>query len=166
MMMRMLASLVLATAVIAPPAGLAAPIDAPSAPAATAPDFVQDVVGPYLAIQAALVNDDLKPVAAAAASLQRGATALGTGGNTLAAAAAKTGEARTLEAARASFGELSSALIAYADAAKLPIAGKVVAFCPMADKSWVQAEGAIANPYYGKSMATCGSVTRKLSPTQ
>ena len=129
-------------------------------------DFVADVVGPYLDIQSALVNDQLAPVGDAAQSLQKGAAALGSDGKSLAAAAAKAAGAKTLEAARAAFGDLSTELIAYADRTKQPIDGKIVAFCPMANKSWVQTEGAIANPYYGKSMRTCGSSTRKLSATQ
>jgi hypothetical protein len=67
-----------------------------------------------------------------------------------------------MEAARAAFGDLSAELIAYADKTKQPVAGKIIAFCPMVNKSWVQADGAIANPYYGKAMSTCGSSTRKL----
>ena len=129
-------------------------------------DFVADVVGPYLDIQSALVNDQLAPVGDAAKSLQKSAAALGSDGKPLAAAAAKAADAKTLEAARAAFGDLSTALIAYADRTKQPIDGKIVAFCPMANKSWVQTDGAIANPYYGKSMRTCGNSTRKLSATQ
>ena len=125
-----------------------------------------DVVGPYLAIQTALVNDELAPVSAAAKSLQKSAGALGADGQSLAAAAAKAADAKTIEAARTAFGDLSVALIAYADKTKQPVEGKIVAFCPMVNKSWVQTDGAIANPYYGKSMSTCGSSTRKLSATQ
>ena len=136
-----------------------------STPMAAA-DFVADVVGPYLAIQAALVNDDLAPVSAAARALQKSAGALGDDGQELVAAAGKAAEAKTIEAARAAFGDLSTALIGYADKTKQPVEGKIVAFCPMANKSWVQADGAIANPYYGKAMATCGSRTRALAPTQ
>ena len=134
--------------------------------ATMAADFVADVVGPYLAIQSALVNDDLAPVAAAAKSLQKSAGRLGGDGKALAAAAAKTADATSLEAARAAFGDLSTALIAYADNTKQPIEGKIVAFCPMVNKSWVQADGTIANPYYGKAMSTCGNSTRKLSTTR
>ena len=130
------------------------------------PDFVADVVGPYLSIQSALVKDELGPVAAAAKSLQKGAVRLGGDGKALVAAAAKTAEATSLEAARAAFGDLSTALIAYADATKQPIEGKIVAFCPMVKKSWVQKEGTIANPYYGKAMSDCGNTTRKLSTTR
>ena len=133
---------------------------------AAAADFIADVVDPYLIVQAALANDDLAPVGAAARSIQQAAGALGSDGKPLAAAAAKAAQARTLEAARVAFGDLSHALIAYADRTKQPIEGRIVAFCPMADKSWVQVEGTIANPYYGKSMATCGRATRKLSATK
>ncbi len=129
-------------------------------------DFVAEVVGPYLAIQTALVNDDLSPVGEAATTLRRGASALGADGEAIAEAASKAAAATTLEAARAAFGDLSVAIIAYADKTKQSVDGAIVAFCPMANKSWVQADGAIANPYYGKAMATCGSSTRKLSATQ
>lgn len=35
-------------------------------------------------------------------------------------------------------------------------------YCPMAKASWVSSEKAVKNPYYGKSMLTCGSVTKIL----
>lgn len=131
-----------------------------------ASDFVNDVVGNYLTIQAALVDDDLTPISAAAKALQQHAATLGADGVPLAEAAARTAAARTLEAARAAFGDLSAAIIGYADKSKQPVAGKIVAYCPMAKKSWVQADGAIANPYYGKAMASCGSSARKLDATR
>ena len=104
--------------------------------------------------------------AAAARALAQGASGLGADGKALSAAAGKAAAATTLEAARTAFGDLSTALIAYADKSKQPVAGKIVAYCPMVKKSWVQTDGTIANPYYGKAMATCGSQTRKLAPTQ
>ena len=30
------------------------------------------------------------------------------------------------------------------------------AYCPMAQKPWLQEGSTLANPYYGTSMATCG----------
>lgn len=131
-----------------------------------ASDFVNDVVGNYLTIQTALVNDDLAPVKAAARAVQHHATTLGADGAPVAEAAARTAAATSLEAARAAFADLSTAIIGYADKTKQPVAGKIVAFCPMANTSWVQADGAIANPYYGKAMASCGSSTRKLDATR
>ena len=88
---------------------------------ASASDFVADVVGPYLTIQTALVSDDLAPVSAAAKSLQQAAGTLGADGKALAMAAAKAAEARSLEDARAAFGDLSVALVAYADKTKQPV---------------------------------------------
>ena len=38
-----------------------------------------------------------------------------------------------------------------------PPEGVRVAFCPMQLKPWMQADGAIRNPYYGSRMPTCGS---------
>jgi len=32
-----------------------------------------------------------------------------------------------------------------------------IAYCPMARKPWLQQDGPLANPYYGKSMPGCGS---------
>lgn len=133
---------------------------------AQAADFVADVVGPYLAIQTALVNDQLAPVNGAARTLQKSASALGADGQALATAANKAAGAKNIEAARAAFADLSAALVAYAEKTKQPVEGKIVAFCPMANKSWVQTDGAIANPYYGKSMSTCGNKTKSLSATQ
>ena len=168
MFVRAIATLA-STAILLSATGLTAAVpDGPPPPSmhAAAIDFVADVVGPYLTIQTALANDDLAPVAAAARSLQKSASTLGAEGKPLTAAAAKAAGATTLESARAAFGDLSTALIGYADQTRQPVAGKIVAFCPMANKSWVQGDGAIANQYYGKSMKTCGSSMRKLAPTQ
>ena len=159
-------TIVIALALCATPVALTADAPAPARAAVASADFVNDVVGSYLAVQTALVNDDLKPVSAAARTLHQHASTLGADGQALVAAAAKTADAKTLEAARSAFGELSSALIAYADKTKVPVEGKIVAYCPMAQKSWVQSAGTIANPYYGKAMATCGSATRKLDATK
>ena len=35
-----------------------------------------------------------------------------------------------------------------------------VAYCPMVQKSWVQEDGAIRNPFYGSAMLSCGTFTR------
>jgi hypothetical protein len=34
----------------------------------------------------------------------------------------------------------------------------VIAYCPMAQKSWIQPEGEIGNPYFGQEMPKCGDV--------
>lgn len=163
MLKHRLAGLTFAVAALAM---IASPVVRTTLHAAAPADFVADVVEPYLAIQTALVNDDLAPVAIAAKSLQKSAGALGEDGSALAAAAGKAADARTIEAARAAFADLSTALIAYADKTKVPVEGKIVAFCPMVNKSWVQTDGGITNPYYGKAMTACGSKTRTLSATR
>ena len=65
-------------------AGLALALVTVTTTAGSASDFVADVVGPYLAIQTALVNDDLAPVNAAATALRKSAGALGADGQALA----------------------------------------------------------------------------------
>ena len=66
-------------------------------------------------------------------------------------AAASTGQ---IAAMRASFKELS----AIASKMQLP-PDYAVAFCPMykGGSKWVQKKETLANPYYGKSMLTCGN---------
>jgi hypothetical protein len=34
--------------------------------------------------------------------------------------------------------------------------GVRTAYCPMAQKPWLQRGDTLANPYYGKAMPTCG----------
>jgi hypothetical protein len=38
--------------------------------------------------------------------------------------------------------------------------GYYVVNCPMLKKGWVQTNDKIANPYYGKEMATCGEIKK------
>ena len=63
-------------------------------------------------------------------------------------------EAADIAAARDAFGPLSDAFIEYAN--EVGLGDLKVAFCPMANKSWVQADGSIANPFHGSLMLTCG----------
>lgn len=37
--------------------------------------------------------------------------------------------------------------------------GVAIAFCPMAQKYWLQKGEAIKNPFYGKAMSDCGRIT-------
>jgi hypothetical protein len=39
-------------------------------------------------------------------------------------------------------------------------AGYYVVHCPMLKKDWIQTSEKIANPYYGKEMATCGEIKK------
>ena len=66
--------------------------------------------------------------------------------------------AAEIEDARDRFGALSEALDNYMTGLHLTTpAGVKVAVCPMVHKPWLQADATINNPYYGKTMQTCGS---------
>lgn len=155
------------------PAPTAAPAPAPAAPtgdaatafACCADPKLGDTVDLYLAAQRALAADD---DAAAKTSLsQLGATATSTAAalqgdaaaklGQIASAATAAGEAGDLKARRAAFKAVSGPMI---ELAKSQVGGEkkiAVAYCPMADASWLQQGDVIANPYYGSEMPTCGS---------
>ena len=63
--------------------------------------------------------------------------------------------ATTIEDARTHFGELSTILVPKFQAEAIP--GVTAYVCSMVQKPWAQRGDKIENPYYGKSMLTCGS---------
>jgi len=66
----------------------------------------------------------------------------------------------SLEDARDAYKSLSASFIPMAQSAyeKAPSDPTwVVMSCPMAKAEWIQPDGAVANPYYGTKMASCGS---------
>lgn len=71
-------------------------------------------------------------------------------------AAAALAAATSLDAARDAFYDLSKPLVRWRKAAGGD--RPVVAYCPMAKRSWLQPEGELGNPYYGQSMLSCGEV--------
>ena len=120
-----------------------------------AAELSADIAAPYLHIQTTLAADSIDGVADAANAIVKAAGALGDDGTGIVTAARAVAHADDLTKARATFGLLSDALIKHARDAGL---GELrVAFCPMARKSWIQADGEIANPYHGSAMLTCGS---------
>jgi hypothetical protein len=129
----------------------------------------------YEAIRLALLNDRLDGVPAEAEALAKGAGALAVDFDAeragvpapaaeeaeallpeVAAAAKSVAAAEDLKTARAAFAELTAPLLRYRE-----LAGDTavrVAYCPMAEESWLQKDDeTIGNPYYGQSMAECGS---------
>jgi hypothetical protein len=130
-------------------------VAAGSALAAQTATPAQGVVASYLEIQAALVNDSLEGVPAAARILAAQSAKLGASGAPVAKAAKAVAAAEDLKAARAAFGPLSEAVIAVVKADSSAHDVKM-AYCPMADASWLQKEEKIRNPYYGSSMLSCG----------
>jgi hypothetical protein len=116
------------------------------------------VIDPYLKIQAALADDSMDGVKANAGNLATAATALGAPAMKIDTTAVQLAGATEIEDARDRFGALSEAIDTYMTGLKLKAPeGVKVAFCPMVQKPWLQADATINNPYYGKSMQTCGS---------
>lgn len=123
-----------------------------SAPVISA-STLKEALAQYVKIQLALAGDSLEGVSAASeaiakqfpedAVIQREAKSV--------AAAKELGEARK------AFKPLSDHLIALLKVQPEKL-GFYVANCPMADASWVQADKALRNPYYGSQMLKCGSI--------
>ena len=68
--------------------------------------------------------------------------------------AAKLAAAQSIEDVRLAFAALSEVLVPRFLDAELP--GVVGFVCTMKNARWVQRGETVANPYYGKAMATCG----------
>jgi len=123
-----------------------------------AADLPAALVTPYLQVQSALAADQFGDVGASAKAIEVAAAALGKDGEKLVASAKSLGAAKDITAARTAFGDLSTELIAYAERTKSGFGADVKqAYCPMANKPWLQKDKDIKNPYYGASMLTCGN---------
>jgi hypothetical protein len=125
---------------------------------ATAAELAPALVDPYVRVQSALAADKIDGVKADAAAIGAAAGTLGEPAKAIAAAASRLEAAATLKDARMAFGEVSDALLAYAKATGSTMPpGVKTAYCPMANKSWLQKGDKIRNPYYGSEMLDCGS---------
>jgi HPt (histidine-containing phosphotransfer) domain-containing protein len=124
---------------------------------ATAAELPASLLDPYVRMQVALAADKTDSLKQDAVDLATAAATLGAPAAKLANAARQLERAADLKAARAAFGEVSNALVAYAKATgSTNPAGVKTAFCPMANKSWLQKGETIQNPYYGTEMLECG----------
>ena len=122
-----------------------------------ASDAMKAIVGSYLELHASLASDKLDGVKPAARAIAEQAARMGAAGELIAKAAKTVDQAADIKAARAAFGDVSDAVIAAGNAEGWKDVPDVrVAYCPMAKESWLQKESEIRNPYYGKSMLTCG----------
>jgi Cu(I)/Ag(I) efflux system membrane fusion protein len=146
----------------------------PALPPLVLPDrallAAQNAFAAYEEVRAALAQDRLEPVGPAARvvaeQMETASRALASASSGVAdclrnavEAAAKTAAARSLEEARAAFGELSRFLVALGAADPRLQPGWHLFRCPMAKgfKTWFQKSPAIENPYMGQAMVTCGS---------
>ena len=126
-------------------------------PAAGTP-MSRTIVDPYLKIQAALAADSVEGVRQNAGDIATAATALGAPAMKIDTSAIQLAATTELADAREKFGMLSAAIDTYMTGLHLtPPEGVKVAYCPMVNKPWMQEGDAIANPYYGKEMPTCGN---------
>jgi hypothetical protein len=131
-------------------------------PAAGTP-MPRTIVDPYLKIQSALADDSTEGIHSNAGTIVTAATALGSPAmkiDTAAIALAAASEAAPpdINDVRDKFGTLSDAIDTYMTGEKLtPPDGVKIAVCPMVHKPWMQEGDQIQNPYYGKSMPTCGN---------
>jgi Protein of unknown function (DUF3347) len=124
-----------------------------AAPADTLPE---SIIEPYLSIHAALTADkidgikkDAQSIAAAAKELENG--------DRIAEPARELSEAANIKAARKAFGTLSEELVKRVGQSSEQLK---IAFCPMAQKPWLQKSTQIRNPYYGSEMLTCGELKK------
>lgn len=125
---------------------------------AHASETLQKIVASYLQIQTELAGDSDDGVRRSAGSIAELAAGMGAPGAGIVEAAKALEAAGDLKAAREAFGPLSDAVIAAAKAEGWQGLDEAkVAFCPMANRSWLQKGDAIRNPYYGSQMLTCGS---------
>jgi hypothetical protein len=115
------------------------------------------IVEPYLKIHDDLAADSMDNVKQNAGDLATAATALGAPAMKIETAAVQLAAAGDLAQARDRFGVLSDAIVTYMTGLKLTAPDGVrTAFCPMAQRPWLQKGDTLANPYYGKEMPTCG----------
>lgn len=70
----------------------------------------------------------------------------------------KVAKAVSLEAQRKAFAELSNEMTALLKSAEISGGEVYIAFCPMANASWLSNEKEINNPYFGDKMLRCGKV--------
>src|SRR6267142_1555813 len=127
--------------------------------AATAGANLLPIIDRYLRIQQALNADSFAEVTNDARSIAVEAAKLGSGGAAMQAAAGEFQQAADLKAARAAFAAFGDAVMMYANDSGAAIGDEVkVAYCPMAQKYWLQKGDTIRNPFYGKAMSDCGRI--------
>jgi protein SCO1/2 len=139
--------------------------------AATAPKVVATIgsastpasplVDAAVAIQQALAKDTMVGVAAQAKALRDAAAALGAPGTEIAAGGGVLAQQTSIADARRAFGTMSEALVASVKDGTVVVGDDIrIGYCPMVRKSWLQKDGAVANPYYGHKMLTCGELIK------
>jgi len=112
--------------------------------------MTSEILAASAKVSAALAADDLAAAKSAAAEVAEHANMAKNAG--IASKANALAKAAKIEDARKELSGLTAAVEPLAKGQK----DYVVMNCPMAGADWVQAKGKTQNPYYGKSMLTCG----------
>lgn len=122
----------------------------------------------YISIKSSLVADDAKKTSLDASqflktvSTLKATTISDKNKKSLESAAKSISTAKSIADQRKSFYKLSDLMIDVANENSVSDKTIFVQYCPMAKGSWLSNEKQIANPYYGKSMLTCGSVKSEI----
>jgi protein SCO1 len=142
------------------PAPAAASTTQTAAVAANVAVSLKPMVDAYIRVQRTLNVDQVGNLSSDARTIAAEAAKLGSGGTAIQAAAIALEKATSLKAARTAFGDVGDAILAYAAGSGAAFeAGVKVAYCPMANKRWLQKGDVVQNPFYGKSMSECGRIT-------
>lgn len=70
-------------------------------------------------------------------------------------------DGKNIDSQRTSFAKLSTDMSSLSTSYKLDDNIVYVIYCPMKKANWLSSEEEVKNPFYGKSMLTCGSVKSK-----
>ena len=141
----------------------------------SAKNQLAQLLSPYYGIKDALVGSDATVTAAKAVDLVKAIDgvdmkALSEADHNafmnlqekLAFDAKHISESKDIAHQREHFASLSNNMFKMAKAAKLSTDPVYQQYCPMKKMYWLSSEAAIKNPYYGKMMLTCGSVTETI----
>jgi protein SCO1/2 len=134
---------------------------APVTPGTPASADLNTIVDAYIRVQQALHADTTDGIHDNARAIATLAEKLGAVGEPIRTPAGALAAARDLTAARTAFGALGEAIRSYVQTSGSRLAdGVTVAFCPMAQKYWLQRGDTVQNPFYGKAMSDCGRIVR------
>ncbi len=126
------------------------------------------VLSLYYALKDALVADNAGLAAAKAVELKRALSSAEPimlsepGRSSLLKDANQISASKDIKAQRTAFASMSATLLAIAKTEKLSTQPLYQLYCPMKKSSWLSNEKAVKNPYYGRSMLTCGKVEATL----
>ncbi|MCU7613725.1 DUF3347 domain-containing protein [Chryseobacterium sp. GMJ5] len=122
----------------------------------------------YIQLKSSLASDDRKKTSMAAGEFLKTASTVHVKSiddktlNSLKSDAKIIEQAKNIETQRKAFFTMSDIMIGLAKENKMSDQTIFVQYCPMAKGSWLSNEKQIVNPYYGKSMVSCGNVKSEI----